>query len=278
MRRRFLSSNARAPSLGTDAVVAQVKVNDRRPLWRAPALQAAVIQVIAAAPTLAAVALLAHWHHPASIYGAALLQGSLAALLTPVLRLAAWWIPIQLLFPIALLSAQKLHLPAPVLFGLFVFLLLLFWSTFRTQVPFYPSGPAVWRTVATLLPERPVRVIDIGSGLGGLVIDLARRFPSSELIGIELAPLPWILSVIRARVTRSAAHFLRGDYERLDFADFDVVFAYLSPAAMSALWRKASREMRPASMLVSLEFSIAAKAPDKTILGAQGPALYVWYF
>jgi energy-coupling factor transporter transmembrane protein EcfT len=248
-------------------------------LFRVPAMQAVLIQLFAVAPTLAGAYVLARLHHPLSFYGAALLQGALAALLTYFRGLAPWWHAIQLLFPVALLGAISLHLPPPVLLSIFLFLLLLFWSTFRTQVPFYPSGRAVWQAVAALLPpDRPVRLIDIGSGLGGLALDVARRRPRSELSGIELAPLPWILSVLRARLTGSTAHFMRGDYERLDFADYDVVFAYLSPAAMGALWSKATSEMRPATMLVSYEFSIPAKAPDKTVVVTPfGPPLYVWY-
>jgi hypothetical protein len=259
---------------------AAVTSGSRPRLWRAPAVQAAVIQLLAAAPTVGAAYFLTHADHPLPLYGVALLQGVLAALLTCAWRLAAWWRPIALLFPIALFNAHALHLPTGVLLGVFLFLLLLFWSTFRTQVPFYPSGPAVWRAVATLLPPaRPIRLIDIGSGLGGLVLELARQHPGSDYSGIELAPLPWLLSVIRARMTGSAAAFLRGDYEKLNFAEYDIVFAYLSPAAMATLWLKAKTEMRPATMLISYEFGIPLKPPDRTIAAsASGPALFVWYF
>ena len=56
-------------------------------------------------------------------------------------------------------------------------------------------------------------------------------------------------------------------------------FAYLSPAAMSALWRKASCEMRPGTKLLSYEFLIAEKAPDISIVPTgRGAPLYVWHF
>jgi predicted O-methyltransferase YrrM len=48
----------------------------------------------------------------------------------------------------------------------------------------------------------------------------------------------------------------------LDFAQFDVVFAYLSPAAMPELWKKAQREMRPGSLLISYEFPIEGVEPN----------------
>jgi energy-coupling factor transporter transmembrane protein EcfT len=242
-------------------------------------LHAALVQVLVAPVTLAAVYAFAHWHVAVPLYCAALLQGVLAALLTWVWGLAVWWRVIALVFPVALIGAHAIHVPPGAILAAFVVSVLLFWTTYRTQVPFYPSGAAAWQAVANLLPDRPLRLIDIGSGIGGLVLDLARRHPESELIGIEVAPLPWLLSVLRARLTRSTARFVRGDYERLDFADYDVVFAYLSPAAMPALWRKATREMRPATMLMSYEFSIAAKVADATVATTPaGPALYVWYF
>ncbi|MBW8899209.1 MAG: class I SAM-dependent methyltransferase, partial [Massilia sp.] len=59
----------------------------------------------------------------------------------------------------------------------------------------------------------------------------------------------------------------------------DAVFAYLSPAAMGALWRKAKSEMRPGSMLLSYEFAIADHPPGLSIVPAPGgPTLYVWFF
>jgi SAM-dependent methyltransferase len=132
--------------------------------------------------------------------------------------------------------------------------------------------------VAKALPAgRPIRFIDIGSGFGGLVMHLAAQRPESSFQGIELAPLPWLASRVRAAVAGSRAHFFRGDYARLDFADYDVIFAYLSPAAMPALWDKACHEMRPGTLLLSYEFPIPGVQPSLTIEpGELGPLLYGW--
>ncbi len=223
---------------------------------------------------------LARLHFPLNDYSPVLLQGGWAGLLTWRLGLARWWRWIQLLFPAALLLALTLQLP-PWLF-LVAFLLSLgwYWSTFRTQVPYYPSTPVIWDAVRQVLPaDQAVRMIDIGSGLGGLVLYLARQRPQADCVGIELAPLPWLYSWLRARLSGSRARFVLGDYEKLDFAQFQLVFAYLSPAAMSALWRKARTEMLPGSMLLSYEFVIEGQAPDQTIYATEnGKPLYLWYF
>ena len=249
-------------------------------LLRAPAVRALLCQLAAFPLTLLAVYLLARAGTQPSYLTAAVLQGVFAAVLTWRWRLAPWWIAICLLFPLALYGANNLDLPPWLFLAVFLFMLVLYWSTFRTQVPYYPSGKSAWQAVAGQLPqERAVSVIDIGSGLGGLVLDLARRRPDVDATGIELAPLPWLASWLRARLTNSRARFIRGDYEALDFAAYDAVFAYLSPAAMTALWRKARREMRPGSMLMSYEFAIQGAPPSVSLhLQDTGRTLYIWHF
>ena len=249
-------------------------------LLGAPAVQALLCQLAAFPLTLLAVYVLARAGASPSYPSAALAQGLFAALLTRWRRLAPWWLAIQFLFPLALLGASQFDIAPWLFLAVFLFMLVLYWSTFRTQVPYYPSGRAAWEAVAAQLPaDRPVSVIDIGSGLGGLVLDLARRRPDVKATGIELAPLPWLASWLRARLTGSRAVFLRGDYESLDFADYDAVFAYLSPAAMTALWRKARREMRPGSMLMSYEFAIDESTPSASVeVPETGRTLYIWHF
>jgi hypothetical protein len=257
----------------------------RRRLLRAPAVQALLIQ--GGALLLSAVVLygLDALQFSLTVLHAALIQGLLAMLLTWKLGLAPWWRAIQLLFPVAVLAALALGLPSWLFLSVFLLLLGWYWSTFRTQVPYYPSTPAVWDAVRQLLPppdavgEHPLRVVDIGSGLGGFLLYLARVRPDLDYTGVELAPLPWLASWLRARVARLPVKLLRRDYEQLDFSRYDVVFAYLSPAAMGPLWRKARAEMRPGAMLLSYEFIVEVQTPDRTILASEeGKPLYVWCF
>jgi energy-coupling factor transporter transmembrane protein EcfT len=251
-----------------------------RRILTAPAVQALLILCLAFPLMLAVVFLLARAGMAPTYLHAALAHGAIAAVLTWWRGLAGWWRAIQFLFPLALLGAQQLALPPAVFLAGFVILLLVFWSTFRTQVPYYPSTRAVWDALAAQLPPgRPLCVIDIGSGLGGAVLELARRRPDSAFVGIELAPLPWLLSRLRAALSGSRARFVRGDYETLDFGAYDAVFAYLSPAAMSALWRKASTELRPGSLLISYEFAIEGHTHDICVVPTVGgPSLYIWHF
>ncbi|MES3020805.1 MAG: class I SAM-dependent methyltransferase [Pseudomonadota bacterium] len=243
-----------------------------------------MIQCAAFGLALAAAVLLARAAYAPSLLALALLQGTAAALLTWWRALAPWWCAIGLLFPVCVFGASALALPPSLFLAGFLLLLGVYWSAFRTQVPFYPSGRVVWDAVLAQLPPhlppgRPLKVLDIGSGMGGLVLHLARARPDAQVTGIELAPLPFAVSWLRARLGASPARFVRGDYENADFGACDVVFAYLSPAAMDRLWHKAVAEMRPGAILLSYEFVIAGRAPDLSIVVAgSGTILYLWHF
>ncbi len=257
----------------------QQPATDLRSLWRAPAARALLHQIFAFLMTSIGLAVFETQTgmQPALAF-AACAQGVLAAAISYWRRLAPWWLPMQLLFPVMVITMQALQLPPLLFLFLFLGLLGLYWSTFRTQVPYYPSNRLVWQAIAAQLPsDRPLRVIDIGSGFGGLVLYLSGIRLDSLFSGIELAPLPWFVSQLRARLQHSRGQFLRGDYMRLRFSRYDVVFAYLSPAAMTALWEKAHTEMRPGSLLLSYEFLIPGHAPDLVISPTPGlPALYGW--
>lgn len=258
----------------------QLDAQNAKSLFLAPAIQALLIQCAAfliVFVSLTGIAVVTRASAGALV--AALMQGVIAAVISRWRRLAIWWLYIQFLFPIASVMMHSLHFPPEIFLIAFVFFVALYWSTFRTQVPFFPSGRVAWDAVADALPKgRPIRFIDIGSGLGGLVLSLSIRLPESAFEGIEVAPLPWFISRFSGWITQNRGRFMLGDYERLDFAEYDVVFAYLSPAAMPSLWEKAIIEMRHGALLLSYEFPIPGTPPD--FISAQasgGPSLYGWY-
>ena len=215
------------------------------------------------------------------IFTLVLLQSMVATTLATCAGMAVWWRWIHFFFPIALWIMSIVQIPSSVYLIGFVVTLALYWTTFKTRVPFYPSRPSVWHALYVLMqqhsPKKSLRMIDIGSGLGDLSMYIAQRRPNDTVEGIEIAPLPWLISKVRARMQASNAAFTRGNYESLNFAEYDVVFAYLSPAAMTNLWIKANQEMRKGSLLVSLEFEIPEALPDQIIhTGTSTPKLYVW--
>ena len=192
-----------------------------------------------------------------------IIQGVMAALLARILNLAIWWQWILLIFPLAVWMTLKLNLSPDLLFGWFLLLVLVYWSVFLTQVPYYPSGDEALEVVAKLIDhEKNLKVAEIGSGLGGLSIKLSKIHPLSSYIGIEIAPLPFLVSLVRSKFLSSKVIFKLGNYEKLDFADFDLVYAYLSPAAMPKLYEQCKAQMKPGSILVSHEFIVPGIKPS----------------
>lgn len=207
-----------------------------------------------------------------------IMQALFASLFSYWLGMASWWRLIHFSFPVIIWLMSQWQVPSEIYLTGFVFSLGLFWTTFRSQVPFFPSRPIVWQQLARLIPQdRPIRLIDIGSGLGDVAMHIAKIRADSLIEGVEVAPLPWLISYVRAKLRRSTAIFKMGDYRALNFANYDVVFAYLSPVAMPALWQKASQEMKSGSLLISLEFEVPGIAPNLRIAGAKNsPMIYVW--
>jgi hypothetical protein len=213
-----------------------------------------------------------------SILTLVLMQALIATVFSYITGMASWWRWIHLCFPLTAWVMSQWHIPNGIYLVGFIISLSLFWTTFRTQVPFFPSRPMVWQQVAKIIPQdQSVRLIDIGSGLGDMSMYMAKIRPDSQIEGIEIAPLPWMISYLRGKFRRSSATFTLGNYQALNFENYDVIFAYLSPAAMRMLWDKASQEMRPGSMLISLEFEIPGIAENMRIAGNQNrPDIYVW--
>ena len=211
--------------------------------------------------------------------GFAVLQGALAATLSRRTGQPVWWWGLHLAFLPAVWLALHLALPPWAYLFAFALLLVFFWSTFRTRVPLYLSDRKAWQALIPLLPaDRSFRFIDLGSGLGDVLFYLEPRFPLGRFEGTEIAPAPWLISRLRAAWRRSRAVFLRRDYARFDLGEYDVVFAFLSPAAMPALWAQAQAQMHAGAWFVSLSFEVAGQPPDKTIALADGArhTLYAW--
>ncbi len=216
---------------------------------------------------------------PLVLWQLALVQGALAAWMSHYWKQPVWWRPLHAGFLPVALAALQLDLPAWVYQAAFLLLLLFYWSSFHTRVPLYLSDRKAWQALAALLPEaRPFRLIDLGSGFGGVLFHLEALFPQGQFSGAEIAPAPWLISRLRARLRHSRVDFMRRDYAGLDLGAFDVVFVFLSPAAMPDLWRQAERQMRPGSLFVSLSFGVDARPPDHVSTLAEGErhTLFAW--
>jgi hypothetical protein len=195
---------------------------------------------------------------------AAFLQGACAAAISQGLQAPRWWLPIHLAFLPLATAALALNIPPWVWLLGFTILLLVFWRTDQSRVPLYLSNAATASALIALLPPHPCRVIDLGCGDGGLLRRLARARPDCTFLGFEHAPLTWLWARLASLGTTNLS-VRRGDFWRQNLRDFDVVYAFLSPAPMPRLWSKAQAEQAPGTLLVSNTFAIPDAEPEQII-------------
>ncbi|NKQ11169.1 class I SAM-dependent methyltransferase [Pseudomonas sp. SST3] len=195
------------------------------------------------------------WH--VSLLTAAWLQGALAALIGQLFGLSRWWLPINLGFVPGLVLLQGHSLPPWMLLVGFMVLVLLNWNALTERVPLYLTGTATEQQLILRLAQLPdsFRLIDLGSGLGGTLLRLARAFPDGQFVGVETAPLTFVLCWLRCLFQRNCRVRFRSIW-REPLGHYDVIYCFLSPAPMPVLWEKAREEMRPGALLISNSFEV----------------------
>jgi hypothetical protein len=242
-----------------------------------PSVLALLLQ--AAAFVLAALLLRLFGLQPAPL-AFALLCGTLATAFSRIAGLARWWLFIQFAFVPALVLMLALNIPPGFFLAAFLVMLVVYWSTFRTQVPLYLSSDKVWQALETRLPAgKSFTFVDLGSGIGGVLTHLSHTHPQGRYLGIETAPLPFLWSWLRIRFggyRNCSVHW--GNLWDSDLSQYDVVFAYLSPVPMKELWQKAKKEMRPGSLFISNTFAVPEQPPQETLTvdDLHHSTLYLW--
>ncbi len=205
----------------------------------------------------------------------AMIQAAMATLLAYHFSMARWWLAIHMVFLPSVVMTLFLGLPSWLFLAGFATLFLVHGATYRTQVPTHLSRRSVVESVINLLPSRSgFHCIDLGCGFGGVLSALALRRKDARYYGMEAAILPFAVSWIRGRLAGYEVSW--GDFWEVDLGTYDVVYVYLSPAAMPGLWTKVRREMRPGSLLISNSFPVPGVTPTQTVSIRPGTDVYLW--
>ena len=88
-------------------------------------------------------------------YAIAGIAGASASLVSAALfRAPWWWWRINLLFPLAVVSAQMLEISAGIYFSCFVILVVLYWNA-TSRIPLYLTNRKTAEAISELLPATP---------------------------------------------------------------------------------------------------------------------------
>ena len=146
-----------------------------------------------------------------------------------------------------------------VLFSLLIVCLLVFFAWAGYVVisglfvwpPPIPTSPRTRRQIIEAIRKlRPAGetgglIIDPGCGFGGLALGLARAFPESEVVGIDLQPLLLLVAQLRAKLLglRNVT-FRRGNLFKEDYRRVRVIACYLYGNVMEQIYTKWDTELQ----------------------------------
>lgn len=191
--------------------------------------------------------------------------GGVALLFATVSRQPWWWRAIHAVFMPLAWAVQQLAIDPGWFLLAAIVLLLVYRGALSGQVPLYLSNRETVAALGELLEARgPCRFLDLGSGVGSTVVPLADTLPEHHFTGVENAPLTWLAGRLLG-LGRPNLVCRWADLWQVDLGEYDVVYAFLSPAPMPGLWEKVEREMRPGSLFVSNSFPVPGVVPGQVV-------------
>lgn len=238
---------------------------------------------------------------PYSAFWLVLVHSVLVLSLTIMARMNLWWWLIQFSLPWLWYGALLLEVNPWVSLATFVLVILVFANAFSNRVPLYLSNNVTRKALKRLVAEkfdsyRPVRFLDIGSGLGGNVFYMQQLPQVVVSHGVETAPIPYLISWVRQRffelfISRSKAsksdsipkdflaqndlaqaggnysvlspQILARDLWKYPLIEYDLAYAFLSTEPMPKLWQKVTEEMPAGSWFVSNSFPVPEVEPTE---------------
>jgi len=193
------------------------------------------------------------------------IQSILGAAIGFFLGLAKWWAGVQVALPFVAFYSVSLQIPSFVYLLLFALIVLVYWNSARDGIPLYLSNSTTWAALVHLLPKNEgIRIIDLGGGVGGTSLFLARHRSDAHILSIESAPIPAAISKLRWNWSGLKNVEMRSsNFWNENLASYQVVYAFLSPAPMDRLYAKVKAEMKPGSLFISNSFEVSGHPADE---------------
>lgn len=255
---------------------------------RKPMLIAAASQIAAVLAVLAVVQI--HFRvtgEDLPFWGKIVLASGTASAVAALFRAGLGWIVFMAALPALFAMAVRADLPLWIPGGILVLMALALRNVIGDRVPLYLSNRETMEKLATLLgPDsaagnRPVRILDLGCGTGSVPLAMARihSHPDSRFVGVENAPIPFLIARARAVLSGDRRVLIR--WQSLwdaDLAGYDLIYAFLSPHPMADLFEKVRRGMTPGGIFVSNSFEVPGHEPDRRmpIQSGRATALLIW--
>nr|POF17040.1 secondary metabolism regulator lae1 [Quercus suber] len=131
-----------------------------------------------------------------------------------------------------------------------------------------------------ILPRGKQRILDLGSGTGIWAIEMAAKYPDSEIIAIDLGDAhPQIPGVDYGVDWRTGVDF-NNDHWGVPENHFDLIHMGCLCGAVpdwTELFRKAERYLKPGGQLESVEFDWTPRRDESRPIHPDSPVLRYWH-
>ncbi len=135
--------------------------------------------------------------------------------------------------------------------------------SWKTGVPTVSTSKEVRNKMVALIPHGPQRVVEMGSGWGGLAISAAKARPDCKIVAIEYSAVPAWVSMLRKAIDPSLKNleFRRGDFFALPLKETDVVLCYLLEPMLEKLKAKFMAELPSHAIIISNHYQVPGWTP-----------------
>ncbi|ALL01189.1 hypothetical protein Pyrde_1141 [Pyrodictium delaneyi] len=138
---------------------------------------------------------------------------------------------------------------------------------YQPSVPWVPTREEVIKTLITILQPRSGDIIyDIGCGDGRVAVALAEAFPHARIKCIELRKdlVEKARKLVRDHNLVNRVEVIEADFFQVPLRDADIVYMYLLTSVNQKLRPKLEAELKPGTVVVSLDFPIPGWNPVVT--------------
>ncbi len=140
----------------------------------------------------------------------------------------------------------------------------------RTKVPYVPTADWAigWLEQHLLLKPSDV-IFDLGCGDGRVITTLAKKYPASRFVGVELQWWPYVIARWRNRHLPNVT-ILREDFWTVDVSSATYIFCYIFTPILARLKAKFERELQKKSVVISYAFGIPTWHTTKEVADPSG--------
>eukprot|EP00056_Hartaetosiga_gracilis_P019582 m.14962 g.14962 ORF g.14962 m.14962 type:complete len:191 (-) comp7791_c0_seq2:682-1254(-) len=134
----------------------------------------------------------------------------------------------------------------------------------RKSPPFIPTTCFHINNITKVVKQQHCRkFVDLGSGDGRVVINVAKCANVSLAAGVELNP--WLVMYSRVKAfregVRATTSFAVADIWKKNYSEFDSVVVFGAREMMDGLYAKLNNELHPGSLIMSCQFPFAGVTP-----------------